>query len=111
LKGLDARLEALREQVRREKDEHLECMRQTARLQNDAVSYRAQVDNLAREQQRLRQRSEQAEEHLASLDVELQELSAADEALQGRLGEARKTLGGLREERDRLGRARDETAQ
>ena len=46
LKELDSRLSGLREQVRLEKDEHLECMRQAARLQNDAVSYRAQVDNL-----------------------------------------------------------------
>ena len=111
LKELDTRLEGLREQVRRDKDEHYESMRLAARLQNDAVSFRAQVDNLSREHQRLRQRSEQAEEHLASLDVELQDLTAADEALQGRLGGARRTLAGLREERDRLGLARDEAAQ
>ncbi len=111
LKELDTRLEGLREQVRRDKDEHYESMRLAARLQNDAVSYRAQVDNLSREHLRLRQRSEQAEEHLASLDVELQELTAADEALQGRLGGARRTLAGLREERERLGQARDEAAQ
>ena len=43
--------------------------------------------------------------------MELQELTAADEALQGRLGGARRTLAGLREERDRLGQARDEAAQ
>jgi chromosome segregation protein len=108
---LDKRLEALREQVRREKDEHLECMRQAARLQNDAVSFRAQVDNLTRERQRLRQRSEQAEGRLASIDLELQELARADETLQGRLRDARRTLAGLREERERLGQARDETAQ
>ena len=85
IRQLDSRLEALREQVRREKDEHLECMRQAARLQNDAVSYRAQVDNLTRERHRLHQRREQAVEHLASLDLELQELTSADETLQGRL--------------------------
>ena len=101
----------LREQVRRDKDEHLECMRQAARLQNDAVSYRAQVDNLDREHNRLRQRSEQAEEHLASLDLELQDLTAADEALQSRLGGARRVLTEWREEHDRLGQARDEAAQ
>ncbi|HVS35458.1 MAG TPA: AAA family ATPase, partial [Gemmataceae bacterium] len=101
----------LRAQVGRDKDEHYESMRSAARLQNDAVSYRAQVDNLSREHQRLRQRSEQAVEHLASLDVELQELTAADETLQGRLGGARRTLTETREERERLGQARDETAQ
>ena len=41
LKELDTRLEGLREQVRRDKDEHYESMRLSARLQNDAVSYRA----------------------------------------------------------------------
>ena len=110
MKELDSRLSGLREQVRLEKDEHLECMRQAARLQNDAVSYRAQVDNLAREHNRLRQRSEQAEEHLASLDVELQDLTAADEALQARLAAARRALAESREEHDRLSRARDEAA-
>ncbi len=111
LKTLDTRLESLRDQVRRDKDDHYEHMRQAARLQNDAVSFRAQVDNLSREHQRLRQRSVQAEEHLASLDGELQELSAADEALQGRLGGARRTLAAMREERERLGQVRDEAAQ
>jgi chromosome segregation protein len=111
LRDLDARLQALREQVRREKDQHYESMRQTARLQNDAVSYRAQVDNLTREHERLRQRSEQAEGRLASLDVELQELTAADEALQARLGDSRKALAAMREEHDRLEQVRDETAQ
>jgi chromosome segregation protein len=111
IRELDSRQEALREQVRREKDEHLECMRQAARLQNDAVSYRAQVDNLTRERQRLLQRSEQAVEHLASLDLELQELTTADEALQARLSAARKALAELREERDRLDQAREEAIQ
>ena len=112
LQELDTRLEGLREQVRRDKDEHFESMRQAARLQNDAVSYRAQVDNLSREHQRLRQRSEQAAEHLASLDVELQELTAADEALQARLGGARRTLAEhARRSASACGQARDETAQ
>ncbi len=111
IRELDARLETLREQVRREKDEHLECMRQAARLQNDAVSYRAQVDNLTRERHRLLQRSEQAVEHLASLDLELQELTTADEGLQTRLGAARKALTESREERDRLDQAREEATQ
>jgi chromosome segregation protein len=111
IRELDTRLEMLREQVRREKDEHLECMRQAARLQNDAVSYRAQVDNLTRERQRLLQRSEQAVEHLASLDLELQELTTADEALQARLTAARKALAESRQERDRLDQEREGMVQ
>jgi chromosome segregation protein len=107
----EQRLAALHEQVDRDKEQHLDWMRQAARLQNDAVSYKAQVDNLTRERGRLRQRSEQAAEHLASLDLELAELTAADEALQGRLGGARQALAELRQERDRLHRLREETAQ
>ncbi len=107
----EQRLAALHEQVERDKEQHFHWMRQAARLQNDAVSYKAQVDNLARERGRLRQRSEQAAEHLASLDLELAELTAADEALQARLGGARQALADLRQERDRLHQLREETAQ
>ncbi len=105
------RLAELNHQVHADKAEHLEQMRQAARLQNDAVSYKAQVDNLRREHERLRLRSEQAVEHLASLDLELQELGQADEVLQARLGEARQDLAGLRQERERFRQLCDETTQ
>jgi chromosome segregation protein len=111
LQATEARLSALRQQVQREENEHLECMRQAGRLKNDAISYKAQVDNLTRERLRLLQRSEQAAEHLASLDVELQELSAAEAELQARLSSARQALTDLRQERDRLRQVRDETTQ
>ncbi len=107
----DQRLTALHEQVHREKAEHLDSMRQAARLQNDAVSYKAQVDNLSRERSRLRLRSEQAAEHLASLDVELQELTAADEALQTRLATARQLAGEIKQERDRIRQQFEETTR
>jgi chromosome segregation protein len=111
LQATETRLDELRQQVQREENEHLECMRQAGRLKNDAISYKAQVDNLTRERARLLQRSEQAAEHLASLDVELQELSAAEEELQTRQGGARQALTELRQERDRLRQVRDETNQ
>ncbi len=111
LQATEARLAELRGQVLREDGEHLECMRQAGRLKNDAISYKAQVDNLTRERMRLLQRSEQAAEHLASLDLELQELSAAEEELQTRLVSARQALTELRQERDRLRQLRDETTQ
>jgi chromosome segregation protein len=111
LHALDAELADLRERVRRDKEDHLEGMRQAARLQNDAVSYKAQVENLGREQQRVRSRSEQAFEHLASLDVELRELTAADDALQGRLATAKQSLAELRAERDGLIAQREAAAQ
>src|SRR5207244_587295 len=72
-------------------------------------SYKAQIDNLLRERDRLRLRTEQAAESLASLDVELQELTEADGTLHTRLAEARQTLADQRQERERLGVLRDET--
>ncbi|HZT83123.1 MAG TPA: AAA family ATPase, partial [Gemmataceae bacterium] len=86
------RLTELQAQLHDDKEAHLEQMRQAARLQNDAVSHKAHVDNLSRERERLRLRSEQAAEHLASLDVELQELTEADTDLQNRLAAARQAL-------------------
>src|SRR6185437_3322187 len=111
LQATEMRLAELRQQVQREDGEHLECMRQAGRLKNDAISYKAQVDNLTRERTRLLQRSEQAAEHLASLDLELQELSRAEEELQTRLNGARQAFTELRQERDRLRQVRDETSQ
>jgi chromosome segregation protein len=107
----EANLVRLHEQVKQDKDEHFQALRLAAKLQNDAVSFKAQVDNLARERVRLRQRTEQAAEHLASLDLELAELTAADEGLQGRLGAARQAQADLRQERDRLHQFRESTAQ
>jgi chromosome segregation protein len=111
LQATETRLSELAQQVQREENEHLECMRQAGRLKNDAISYKAQVDNLTRERTRLMQRSEQAAETLASLDVELQELSAAEEELQARLSSARQALTDLRQERDRLRQLHDETTR
>src|SRR5439155_18893437 len=79
------RLSELQTQVQADKASHLEQMRQAAHLQNDAVSFKAHLDNLTRERERLRLRNEQASENLASLDIELEELTEADESLQAKL--------------------------
>jgi chromosome segregation protein len=105
------RLADLHDQVETDKQDHLEQMRQAARLQNDAVSYKAHIDNLARECNRLRHKSAQAAESLASLDVELQELTEADATLQTRLSAAKLALADQRQERERLRQVRDETGQ
>jgi chromosome segregation protein len=97
-----SRLAELGRQIQADKAEHLEQMRQAARLQNDAVSYKAQVDNLRRERERLRVKTEQATEDLASLDLELQELTEADNKLQARLATARQAQADQRQERERL---------
>jgi chromosome segregation protein len=118
VKGLEDRLQAtilrladLQQQVQKNKADHLEQMRHAARMQNDAVSYKAQVDNLRRERDRLKQRTELASESLASIDLELQELTEADEGLQHRLGAARQGLADHRQERERLRQLRDATSQ
>jgi chromosome segregation protein len=107
----EAELTRLHAQVDRDKDAHFQMMRQAARLQNDVVSYKAQVDNLTRERSRRLQRSEQAAEQLASIDIDLAELKDADDELHARLSGARATLTDLRQERDRLHQAREDSTQ
>jgi chromosome segregation protein len=109
LREQEAALMRLQAQVERDKDEHFQAMRQAASLGNDAASYKAQVDALARERVKLRQRSAQAAEDLVSVDLELAELTAADEALQARLGAARRALAEVRSEHERLHQLREET--
>jgi chromosome segregation protein len=98
-------------QLKKDQDEHLEQMRQVARLQNDVVGARAAVDNLRRERERLRSRTEQVSENLASLDQELEQWAQADSALQGRLSDLREALADQRRQRDELRRASDETSE
>jgi chromosome segregation protein len=105
------RFAELRSQIEADKNEHVEQMRLLARLQNDAVSHKAHLDNLARECERLRHKSAQAAEHLASIDVELSELNNSDGALQTRLASARKSSTEQRLERDNIRQLRDATAQ
>jgi chromosome segregation protein len=111
LRATEARLVQLRHQVQTGESEHIDCMRKAGRLKNDAISHKATVDNLSRERSRLLQRSEQAAENLASLDLALQELNTADEEMQNRLAILRQTVADLRQQRDRLRQVRDETTQ
>jgi chromosome segregation protein len=111
LKTTVGRLAELQGQSEADKSDHLEHMRRAALLQNDVVSYKAQLDNLQRERERLRLKTEQAAEHLASVDVELKALTEADEALQARLRSARQALADQRLERERLRQLGDETNQ
>src|SRR5262249_19933712 len=118
LRALEDALEAdatrsaeLHKQIEQDKVEHLERMRHAARLQNDLVSYKAQVANLCRERDRLRNKSAQAAEHLATLDSELQELLRAEDELQARLNAARQKLADQRQEQARTIQQRDQTMQ
>lgn len=101
-------LRALQEKVSADKAEHLELMRRAAHVQNDAIATRAHLDNLQRERQRLQLRSDQVNENLASIDLELHELESADQGLHGRLTQARQALHETKERRDRLRQETDE---
>ncbi len=89
-------------QIARDKADHLEQMRRSAHLQNEAVSRKAQVDNLRRERDRLRTRSEQAAVSLASIDVELQDLQKAEAELGQKLHGARGVLHEQRQRQEQL---------
>jgi chromosome segregation protein len=106
-----ARLEALHEQLTQDKAEHLEQMRRAAHRHNEAVASHAQLDNLRRERDRLRQRTAQATESLASIDVALEELVEAETQINDRLAAARRRLQEARHEHDRLGQLRDRTTE
>src|SRR5262249_35446604 len=57
------------------------------------------------------QKNAQAAESLASLDLELEELTKAEASLQGRLASARQALADERQEGERLRRLADETGE
>jgi chromosome segregation protein len=111
LNAIVQRLADLHKQIKDDQAEHLEQMRRAARLHNDAVQTQARVDNLCRERDRLLHKTERAAEHLALLDLELQELSQAEDELQARLAGARQGLADQRQERERLRRLREEASQ
>ena len=105
------RLAELNEQIAADKTQHFEQMRRAAHLQNEAVASKAHVDNLRRERDRLRQRSELAATSLASVDVELQELLEAEAKLLERLQAARQHLQDDKQEQERLRQLRDRTTE
>jgi chromosome segregation protein len=107
----ESRLAELQAEGTAAQDEHMESMRLSARLQNDAVGYHARLEQLYRERNRLQHRREQAAETLASLDVELGHLRGAEGQILQRLNRTRQTQADLRAERDRLRALADETSR
>jgi len=107
LHAATSRLAELNEQIAADKALHFEQMRRSAHLQNEVVSSKAQVDNLRRERDRLRLRSEQVATNLASLDVELQELLQAESELHERLQQSRNKLQSDKAEQERLRHERE----
>jgi chromosome segregation protein len=107
----EVRTEELARQAEALKSEHLEQMRQGAKRANDAVGHKAELDNFVREHARLQARSDQASEHLASLDLELKEWTLAVETVLAKRTAAQEKLAALRARREELGRTRDELTQ
>jgi chromosome segregation protein len=108
LRDIVTALTDLHRQIETDKSDHLERMRLAARLQNDAVSARAHLDQLRRERDRLSAKNAQAAESLATLDLELETLTRADSDLQGRLAAARRSLADRTADRDRTRTSIDE---
>jgi chromosome segregation protein len=106
-----ARLAELNTQIAADKTKHFEEMRRAAHLQNEAVASKAQVDNLRRERDRLRQRSDHAVVSLASIDLELQELQEAETRLIDRLHAARQSMLENKHEQERLRGLLDRTTE
>ncbi|HEV3204719.1 MAG TPA: chromosome segregation protein SMC [Gemmataceae bacterium] len=111
LQAAISRLAELKNQVQADQGNHLEFMRQAARLHNDAVSFQARLETLCRERDRLFHKTEQASGHLASLDLELDNLSKVDEGLQSRLAASRQALLEQKLERERLRQLHDDTGK
>ncbi len=111
LEATVGQLTSLHRQVETDQAEHLEQMRQGAHRQNDAVAAKAQVDNLRRGHRRLTQKTEHNAESLAALEVELHELTLADQGMHDRLALARQALTNQRLEREQLRQRRDETGE
>jgi chromosome segregation protein len=105
------RLEEWQAQRETDQDEYLEQIRQAGQLQNDVVSLKGALDRLTQERLRCRRQTEKVAENLASLDLELQTLTTADDELQSRLTAALQRQTEHRQERERLGRLLDDTTQ
>jgi chromosome segregation protein len=111
LDAADAELKRLRAQVESDRSDHLERMRQTTRLQNDAISLRARLDNQRGRCDGLKARSAVAAEHIASIDHDLEELLQSEAHIQKMLVDARADLGKAEDERDGFRRESEETKQ
>jgi chromosome segregation protein len=111
LQATTHRLTELQNQLQNDQAEHLEQTRQAIRLRNEAVTFQGRIDDLRGERERLLHKTERAAEHLASLDLELQELTRADDLLQVQLASSRQSLADQRQEQQQLRRLRDDTSQ
>jgi chromosome segregation protein len=89
-----------RHQIETTKDGHLERLREAARWQNDAISVKAQIDQLTRQRDRMSSRTAKAATNLVGLDAELESLRQAESQLEDSLSKARERLAAERRRRD-----------
>jgi chromosome segregation protein len=111
LQETERRWTVLQQQIAADQAGHLEQMRRAAHLQNESVASKAQVDNFRRERDRLKNKSQQAAENLASIDVELEGLVSADHQLYQRLAGARQSLQEQRRRQEELQALREQTTE
>jgi chromosome segregation protein len=101
LEATISRLALLQQEVQTDKANHFELVRKVGRLQNDASTFKTQMDHLGRDRDRLKLKTELATQSLAALELELTELNQADDSLQARTAHSRQTLSSEREELER----------
>jgi chromosome segregation protein len=107
----ERRLAELREEIEQLTNAELEHMREEGKQENEAGFHKAQLSNKTHERHRLRLKKEQAAEDLASLDIELEELTNVEQSRQNRLAQARATQTSLESERARLSSLCEETRE
>ncbi|MFL5328798.1 MAG: chromosome segregation protein SMC [Gemmataceae bacterium] len=95
-----AAVEQTRIDLESEKKRHLQCLRSSAKWQNETVACKALAGQLTRDRDRLTAKDSDAVGQLAALDLELAGLMRADAELQSRLAEARLALTDRMRERD-----------
>ncbi|MFM7151845.1 MAG: chromosome segregation protein SMC, partial [Gemmataceae bacterium] len=108
LSGHENALQELRKQKEIQEQLYLDQMRLAARYQNEAITVKAQLDNLVREKSRLVQRADLATQNLSTLDHEVAKLTLAEQALLNRICDLRTNQTIVRQERDRLVNRREE---
>ncbi len=100
LQAANRRQNDLTAQIKADRDRHYECLDRQARLSNDAVSYKSRLDGLREEYNRKQGYSAKAVEKIATLDVELERLTSAEQELEAQLEGLTRNLADLRRERE-----------
>lgn len=98
--ALDSGIASMRQAIEELKNNHVDQERIAARYHNEAVTVRAQIDQMQRERRRLTQRKAKAATALLKLDTELNLLRKTDAELENRLHQLREQVGIERHRRE-----------